>query len=54
MIEVCTKQNPNKSLLAEHPDKEYLYTYDDWFDGDSDDVYKCPHCDSIIRIYIPR
>lgn len=34
----------------------YDHTYDDWWDGDSDDIYKCtvPGCLKIKKVYISR
>lgn len=35
---------------------EFVYTSEDWYDGDEEDVYKCTHpgCLERKRIYIPR
>lgn len=35
---------------------EYAYSYDDWYDGDSDDIYKCtvPGCNARKEVYVPR
>lgn len=35
---------------------KYSYTYDDWWDGDSDDIYKCTveGCKARQTRYVPR
>jgi hypothetical protein len=37
-------------------DAKFLYSLDDWFDGDEDDCYECtnPKCKHYFKIYIPR
>ena len=34
----------------------YDHTYEDWWDGDEDDIYKCsvPGCTKTKTVYIPR
>lgn len=63
-----TKANPNPSPGFAHdfdcthnPCKcqhehvwVYDHTYDDWYDGDSDDYYKCTICGKFDRRYVPR
>lgn len=33
---------------------EYDHTYDDWWDGDSDDYYRCSGCGKLKKVYAPR
>lgn len=33
---------------------KFLYTREDWFDGDEDDYYDCLDCKHIFKVYIPR
>lgn len=35
-------------------DWKYSHTYDDWWDGDSDDIYVCTVCGKSQTRYIPR
>lgn len=52
---ICTKHNPNPDLPHDcHPDMEFSHTYEDWWDGDEDDIYYCPNCGKRIVIYVPR
>lgn len=54
-LPVCTKQSPVAPYSpATHPDMVYDHTYDDWWDGDSDDYYLCPWCNTLIKEYVPR
>jgi len=39
---------------CKHENKEFLYTNDNFFDGDETDVYYCRDCDTKVRKYIPR
>jgi len=32
---------------------EFLYTLEDWYNGDETDVYKCKE-HGVFRVYIPR
>lgn len=43
--------------VEEHEhDWKYDHTYDDWWDGDSDEIYKCtyPGCLKTKKVYVPR
>lgn len=48
------QEKKEKDNECKHENLEYLYTYDDWYDGDSDDIYQCLKCKKRIREYIGR
>jgi hypothetical protein len=33
---------------------KFSHTYEDWFDGDDDDIYVCENCGKTQVVYIPR
>lgn len=44
-------------MTEEHEHQwKYIGTYDDWWDGDSDDMYECTveGCPKIKSVYVPR
>ena len=47
-------ETPNADSVSPHEHEwEYLRTYEDWWDGDEEDVYVC-QCGVRERRYIPR
>ena len=40
--------------LCSHESKTFSHTYDDWYDGDSDDIYYCDNCGKKIIEYQGR
>lgn len=43
-----------KQKNCKHEKKTFSHTYDDWYDGDSDDIYYCDDCNKRITVYIRR
>ncbi len=39
---------------CEHPNKTFVRTDPDWWDGDEEDVYDCNDCGVRFKVYIPR
>lgn len=48
------EQAIERKAACEHERKTFLYTVEDWIDGDEDDVYRCDDCGARVVIYIPR
>lgn len=54
------KQNYSKEDLTnlqnkcEHKNLQFYYTYDDFYDGDSDDNFICKDCGKRVVIYVGR
>lgn len=54
-LPLCTKESPlPKNIQGLHPDMVFDHTYEDWIDGDEDDYYICPWCNTTIKEYISR
>lgn len=47
------EQEPFEWPQCQH-DWKYDHSYDDWYDGDSDDYYKCTNCGELQMRYVPR
>ena len=37
-----------------HLNKKFLYTREDWYEGDEDDIYECCDCKARLVEYISR
>lgn len=54
-VKTYNKSNLEKlQNTCEHKNIQYMYSHDDWYDGDSDDHYVCTDCSKTITIYIGR